>query len=216
MGVYSKQHIRTLSDGYSTIKGLSDMEDIIRKLELLHARIRDGLIENIKYNYQNDPNFELNPILSVGEAITQTDDGRGMFQDIYYALIKIIFDEKDILKDIGYTLMKDILSSHKKIASIDWKKYEVSLHSSVKERLSEYHKHPFYNEMEEALKRAIVIYIGKVENYIRDFSDPNWGVEDKKKSGDKKSKEDEKEDEKNTLTSLLDRTVKRVAEKKKK
>lgn len=206
-GKYGK-NVRILSDGYSTTKGLDDLGDIIKKFQLLHTRIRDGLIENIRYNYQSNPSFELNPILSVEESIIQTDKGRGMFQDIYYALVKIIFDEKDILRDIGHKLMKEILSSHKKIASIDWEKYEVSLHSSAKERLSEHHKHPFYKEMEEALKRAIVIYIGKVENYIKDFSDPNWGVEDKKEPGDKKEKE--------TLASLLDRTVKRVAEKKKK
>jgi|GEM_PF-6384006 len=172
------------------------MEDIIRKLELLYARIRDGLIENIKYNYQSNHQSDLNPTLSVEEAINQTHADRKIFQAIYYALIRILSDEKDIFDD---TLMKGILSSPKKIASIDWKKYEVSLHSSVKERLSEYHKHPFYTEMEETLKRAIVIYIKKVEKYIGEFSDPSFGVGDKKE----------------TLGSLFESIKKRIVEKKK-
>lgn len=196
MGAYSKQHIRTLSDGYSTIKGLSDMEDIIRKLELLYARIRDGLIENIKYDYQSNHKSDLNPEASVEEAINQTHANRKIFQAIYYVFIRIISDEKDVFDD---TLMKGILSSPKKIASIDWKKYEVSLHSSVKEKLSEYHKHPFYNEMEETLKRAIIIYIKKVEKYIRDFSDPSSGAGDKKE----------------TLGSLFESIKKKIVDQKK-
>lgn len=71
--------------------------------------------------------------------------------------------------------MIDIVASHDKTVSIDWQnKYKVSLYKSAEAKLFEYQKHPFYSEMVETLKKAFVIYIKKVEEYTKKFTDSRW------------------------------------------
>lgn len=104
-GKYSK-NIRVLATAYDNIKGLNDTEDMIRKLNLLYARIRDGLMENIRYNYQSNPSFALNPEVSVKEAIRQTHADMGIFKTLHYALLKLldrkVFDEEMMIQMLAY------------------------------------------------------------------------------------------------------------------
>lgn len=134
-------------------------------------RIKEGLIEKLLCEYQSNPRFDLNPAVSVSKAIKDTCDNRGPLQRIYHALVRLVL-EKDAFNE---KLMVDIVASHNKTVSIDWQnEYKVSLHKSAEAKLFEYQKHPFYNEMVETLKKAFEIYIEKVEEYTKKFTDSRW------------------------------------------
>lgn len=187
-----RDNIGNLSERYDVVKGFSDMIDVIRKLELIYIRIQDRLTRDVGTNYRKNQNFDLNPIVSVEEAICQTHKNMGIFQTIHYLFMKILH-KQDVFDDV---LMKEVLASPQKMVSIDWKAYKVlSFHKPLKKSLSEYEKHPLYGKMTKTLEDAIIIYVKKVEDHVKTFSDSSWG------SGK----------EKETIETLLGDIKKRIA-----